>query len=82
MSYRHPFGDVRMRFSVPQYLPELHPKILRQRFEHFLMGGVHFFGFEGAVGGAVLETVGDGLAVSGQLFAGGIGKNVEALGGC
>ena len=45
------------------------------------MGGVDFFGFERAVGCAVLEAVGDGLAVGGDLLAGGVGEDVEALGG-
>jgi hypothetical protein len=42
---------------------------------------VHFLGLEGAVGGAVVETVGDGLAVGGEFLAGGIGEDVEALEG-
>ena len=39
------------------------------------MGGVHFLGFEGAVGGAVMEAVG------GEFLAGGVVENVEALEG-
>ena len=60
--------------------PKLHPEPLRQRFEHFLVGGVDLFGFERAGGFAVVEAVGDGLAVGGDLLAGGVGEDVEALG--
>ena len=44
------------------------------------MGGVDLFGFEGAGGLAVVEAVGDGLAVGGDFLAGGVGEDVEALG--
>jgi len=43
---------------------QLHAEALGQCFEDFLVGGVHFFGFEGAVGGAVLEAVGDGFFIA------------------
>jgi hypothetical protein len=39
--------------------------------------GVHFFGLEGAVGGAVGEAVGDRLAVGGEFLAGGVVEDVE-----
>jgi hypothetical protein len=41
--------------------------------------GVHFVGFEGAVGGSVKEAAGDGLAVGGEFLAGGVAEDVEAL---
>ena len=45
------------------------------------MRGVHFLGFERAVGGAVVEAIGDGLAVGGEFLAGGVGEDIEALEG-
>lgn len=45
------------------------------------MGGVDLVSFERAGGFAVLETVGDGLAVGGDFLAGGVGEDVEALSG-
>ena len=67
------------KYHFAEISPELHPELLSQCGEHLLVRGVHFFGFEGAVGGAVLETVGDGLAVGGQFLARGVGEDVEAL---
>ena len=45
------------------------------------MRRVHFPGFEGAVRGAVVEAVGDGLAVRGEFPVGGVGEDIEALAG-
>jgi hypothetical protein len=43
--------------------------------------GIHLFGFQRAVRSAVLEAVGDGLAVGGEFLAGGVVEDVEALEG-
>ena len=59
--------------------PEFHSKLLRQRVEGLLVGGVDFLGLEGARGFAVVEAVGDGLAVGGEFLTGRIGEDVEAL---
>ena len=59
--------------------PELHAEFLGECGEDFLVGGVHFLGFEGAVGGAVEEAAGEGLAVGGECLAGGVAEDVEAL---
>jgi hypothetical protein len=42
---------------------------------------VHFLCFEGAVGGAVLEAVGDGLAVGREFLGSEVVEDVEALEG-
>lgn len=62
-------------------LPEFYPEGFRECYEDVLVGGVKLGG--GAVSGGVtvMEAVGEGLAVGGELLAGGVGEDVEALGG-
>jgi hypothetical protein len=64
-------------FTFPWTSPELHPDLVGQRFENLLMSCIHFLGLEGAV----LEAVGDGLAVGGDFPAGGVLEGVEVLEG-
>ncbi len=45
------------------------------------MCSIHFLCFQRAVGSAVLETVGDGLAVGGEFLARRVVEDVEALEG-
>jgi hypothetical protein len=42
------------------------------------VSGINLFRFERAGGFAVMEAVGDGLAVGGDLLAGRVGEDVEA----
>ena len=43
------------------------------------MSGIDLLGLEGAVIGAIVETIGQGLAIRRELGTARIGENIEAL---
>ena len=50
-----------------------------EKLQDILMSCVHFIGFQCAVGCAVVEAVGNGFAIRGDLLAGWIGEEVKAF---
>ena len=43
------------------------------------MSGIDFLGLERAIAGAIVETIGQGLAIRRELGTARIGENIEAL---